>query len=863
MAKVQKGAKIDFYKFVAVKPPSSESQMSAGDKAVVTAVNSNIQATNNLGKTLNSLAKVVKDIKTIQLARLTAEQKKNLRFDPKYNTPQGRTGLSFMKSFRAGKIPGFLESLLGLLGGLFKLFVVVPALKWLGDPRNQKKVTTLVNTLVTIAKFIFDVAKFGVVNTIEGLYKLLSDESNWWERIGGLLQAAAGLGTLLLGIRWLSNPVKLVTDFGNVLKFFNARLKGAKARMLMRRGLKASVIVGGAYMISEGMRVGADDGTEEKSQGGALRSLPQAALGGWIHGPQSGYPVSLDGGRSTSFIGHGTEYVARKANGGAFVVPFNTPGTKTQPHLTQKRLGEAKRLGFSQGGTLPPNKELSPSAAFEHVYELAKKAGGAKFPEIVAAQAMHETGYLNPKLPSVYNSTGRTNAFGQTGDRGFGTIPRSGFTDGWTKYDNLFSATKDNIKLWHDVANHPQNYNAFDNPLDGIAAVAQAYSPNADPENIRLGYTTDGYSKGMVKALKIGGFDPKKGKTTQPMTSGTGGPNLLQRALGFFGLNTAHNEQGNDARPVERSNVTGSVVPASHSETGSGFGIAGQKDQSGRPLVFSKPAADAFAKALAASGMDLGKHVASSGRSKSKNDAIGGHPNSAHMYGEGLDINGPGYEWLKQNGPRYGWKYKYNHGPGSAHFQFVGPGSGTTPILNKHGITRSPSVSANSNSEDMVRNEGKVTLNDLFGLGKASPSTVMGTGEGGRKETSGYDPRMGASNFNAVQNRQDGNLLKQTQARNAARAEINDRTQMMVQSAIDAVTVANSSNQEKIKMAQQSVLSLIAQAKQQSSRPVLVGGGGGGSYGGGGGGGGGSFSSRVSTASKLGSAINAVGKIFG
>ena len=62
--------------------------MSAGDKAVVTAVNSNIQATNNLGKTLNSLAKVVKDIKTIQLARLTAEQKKNLRFDPKYNTPQ-------------------------------------------------------------------------------------------------------------------------------------------------------------------------------------------------------------------------------------------------------------------------------------------------------------------------------------------------------------------------------------------------------------------------------------------------------------------------------------------------------------------------------------------------------------------------------------------------------------------------------------------------------------------------------------------------------------------------------------------------------------------------------------------------------
>ena len=142
MAKVQKGAKIDFYKFVAVKPPASESQMSAGDKAVVTAVNSNIQATNNLGKTLNSLAKVVKDIKTIQLARLTAEQKKNLRFDPKYNTPQ-RSQVGFMKSFRAGKIPGFLESLLGLLGGLFKLFVVVPALKCLEIQEIRRKLLLL------------------------------------------------------------------------------------------------------------------------------------------------------------------------------------------------------------------------------------------------------------------------------------------------------------------------------------------------------------------------------------------------------------------------------------------------------------------------------------------------------------------------------------------------------------------------------------------------------------------------------------------------------------------------------------------------------------------------------------------------
>ena len=34
------------------------------------------------------------------------------------------------------------------------------------------------------------------------------------------------------------------------------------------------------------------------------------AKGGWISGPQSGYPVSLDGNKP-DFIGHGTEYVAR------------------------------------------------------------------------------------------------------------------------------------------------------------------------------------------------------------------------------------------------------------------------------------------------------------------------------------------------------------------------------------------------------------------------------------------------------------------------------------------------------------------------------------------------------------------------
>ena len=59
--------------------------------------------------------------------------------------------------------------------------------------------------------------------------------------------------------------------------------------------------------------------------------------------------MSLDGGRTASFIGHGTEYVAQKSNGG-FVVPIDTPSTKGNPGLTKQRMGQAQGLGFNLGG---------------------------------------------------------------------------------------------------------------------------------------------------------------------------------------------------------------------------------------------------------------------------------------------------------------------------------------------------------------------------------------------------------------------------------------------------------------------------------------------------------------------------------
>ena len=84
-----------------------------------------------------------------------------------------------------------------------------------------------------------------------------------------------------------------------------------------------------------------------KSEGGEV-APPKFAKGGWINGPMSGYPVSLDGGKSTAFIGHGLEWVGSKmASGGAFVIPYNTPATKKDSGLTSRRFREAMQGGYA------------------------------------------------------------------------------------------------------------------------------------------------------------------------------------------------------------------------------------------------------------------------------------------------------------------------------------------------------------------------------------------------------------------------------------------------------------------------------------------------------------------------------------
>ena len=186
----------------------------------------------------------------------------------------------------------------------------------------------------------------------------------------------------------------------------------------------------------------------------------------------------------------------------------STPAPVSSGDSTPAPSGASSITKPSTPASTKPTKLSSakPGSPFKKIYDLAVEVGGTKFPEIVAAQAMHETGHLNTGIKSVYNSTGGTNPFGQTGDRGYGTIPREGFKDGWTLYPDMKTAVQDHIKLWHDTGNHGGNYNAFNTRREGIASVTPSYSPNADPANIRKGYTEDAYSSSMKKILEANGF---------------------------------------------------------------------------------------------------------------------------------------------------------------------------------------------------------------------------------------------------------------------------------------------------------------------------------------------------------------------
>jgi len=117
----------------------------------------------------------------------------------------------------------------------------------------------------------------------------------------------------------------------------------------------------------------------------------------------------------------------------------------------------------------------------------------------------------------------------------------------------------------------------------------------------------------------------------------------------------------------------GTIVPASHPDSGSGFTIPNARDASGRPPIFSQGGAKAFARMMADSGgVVRASDIASSQRSGAKNRSVGGAEASQHLSGNAMDIHGPSAEWMKKNGPKYGWYLHEYDGSHGGHFEYRG-----------------------------------------------------------------------------------------------------------------------------------------------------------------------------------------------
>ena len=414
MASVKKSSKIDPYKLV-----SAEVGAKGRANPMVRTMVSNVAAVNNLGRTVNSIGAVVVDIKKINLNRLEQEKKNRIKFKPEFTKPKKSGMFKWLGKLKQGKIPGFWESLLNMLAGLLKLFVILPIMKWLANPENREKVKFGIEVIGKMLKIVASWAKFGTNNAFNGLYKMLSDDSSWWERLVGFGQFIVGIGALLLPLRWLTigGAARLVGDLKWALPMIKTAIMGIKAWVVGAAAgplaflfVAGGVVALGALLWKLWGKDAADARNETveaqrdklKEEGnlsageieqvisGNLKDsinatsvhgdhdhnrnwdrindplgikpggwdamyahggkLKEFANGGWINGPQSGYPVSVDG-MGPSFIGHGTEYVAGgKSDGSSYIIPFDTKATRANPNLTMNRLQEAQRLGYDVGG---------------------------------------------------------------------------------------------------------------------------------------------------------------------------------------------------------------------------------------------------------------------------------------------------------------------------------------------------------------------------------------------------------------------------------------------------------------------------------------------------------------------------------
>ena len=286
--------KLNLYKFVAV--PTGKKASGA----------SMVKAFNNLGSTLNSSVVITKQLYEAVLKQThlrIKQQQKDERAagrarDAASEAKQegtGRSGAaSAVKNFFSSETPNFFRGIANLATFFLRAFVIKNVLDWLGNPANREKLVKMIEGIGKFLKVLWEWAKFGVFNTLDGLAKMFGD-GNWIQKLVGFGQFIAGLATLFLGVRWLKNPLNIVKDFKFVLTTLWKGLTGAKARLLARAGLGAvravatnpyvlgaAAVGGAAYLANKvtGQEEGAKVQTENAARVQQGKALPVQGVGG-------------------------------------------------------------------------------------------------------------------------------------------------------------------------------------------------------------------------------------------------------------------------------------------------------------------------------------------------------------------------------------------------------------------------------------------------------------------------------------------------------------------------------------------------------------------------------------------------------
>ena len=228
-----KTTKIDLYKFIS--PKGQVKDDSEGAAAGYTLGSKTVQGMNSLGNTLNGIAVVVTEIRDALKSNAIAQEKMLQGMVPKRKddnkTPVQNKKGSGISDFVLPVVAGFFESLAKLAGFLFRTLVARGILKWLSDPKNLEKIETIWNGIKMVAEFLYNFFSSAIFNTLDGIAKMWDPEASWWEKLLGFGQFFVGLGTLLLGLRWLKNPMNLVNDFIWVLKTLWTNLTNSKKKM--------------------------------------------------------------------------------------------------------------------------------------------------------------------------------------------------------------------------------------------------------------------------------------------------------------------------------------------------------------------------------------------------------------------------------------------------------------------------------------------------------------------------------------------------------------------------------------------------------------------------------------------------------